>query len=276
MIHNWIPFHLFCTCLFTCSHHMFWKFSGICICLYKTLAIFPWFDNSVSKSIYLILLKMMPNLLFIKSFSSAIVLTAPDCAKLVKYCCNNLSDLAFSPFVLLTDNSSSTTSAVTFWTWICSTTGEAALLLSPPWTLAWSFITCGDKLLGEGTGEAVCYALEHFKSFVKDVLCCLDGCLVTISFVVNGLAVGGLAALLMLDPCLLLEEASLLILSRTSVNCHNILAVDGLDAGCFLCSKSFESFFFFMIIFTFVWMCCWAFFLEEAAFLMLVFVEKRI
>jgi len=124
--------------------------------LLKTLAIFPWPNNSVSESINLICLKMMPNLVVIKSFSSATVLTVPDWAKLVKYCCNNLSDLALSPSVLLNDNASSTKPAGTFWTWTCSTEWEAAWLLPPPWTLAWSVITCGDELLGEEAGEVVC------------------------------------------------------------------------------------------------------------------------
>jgi len=77
-----------------------------------------------------------------------------------------------------------------------------------------------------------------------DGLCCLDGCIVAISFVVDGLAVGGgLAVLLMLHPSLLHEEAILLILSSNSVNECDLLAVDGvttLDAGCSSSSKSSE------------------------------------
>jgi len=68
---------------------------------------------------------------------------------------------------------------------------------------------------------------------------------VAIFFVVDGLAVGGgFAALLMQEPCLLLEEAFLLILSRTSVNECNFLAVDGvtiLETGCSSSSESSES-----------------------------------
>jgi len=78
-----------------------------------------------------------------------------------------------------------------------------------------------------------------------DGLCCLDGCIVAISFVVDGLAVGGgLAVLLMLHPSLLHEEAFQLILSSNSVNECDLLAVDGvttLDAGCSSSSESSES-----------------------------------
>jgi len=49
--------NFFLTCLFTCSHHMFLKFSATLISLYSTIAIFPWLDNALPESINLILLK---------------------------------------------------------------------------------------------------------------------------------------------------------------------------------------------------------------------------
>jgi len=124
-------FNFFLTCLFTCSHHMFEVFSNFS--LYSTIVIFPWLDNALSESMNLILLKIIPNLLLvIKSFSSFIVQIVPDCAKLVKYCCNILCDFALSPSVSLNDDASSATEAATCWTLICSTECEATLLCPSP------------------------------------------------------------------------------------------------------------------------------------------------
>ncbi len=95
------------------------------------------------------------------------------------------------------------------------------------------------------------------------------------------MSVGGIvAAWLLLDPCLLLEEVFLLILSSTSVNECNLLAIDGvatLDASCSSSSESSEA-----SSLSSSSLCLDAFvelfflFLEEVAFVMLVFGEKRI
>jgi len=143
-------------------------------------------------------------------------------------------------------------------------------------------MTCGAELLGNGAGEVVCDALDLFKSSDGDALCCLDVCLVAISFVVDGLTVGGrLAAWLMLDPCLLLKDAFLLIVFSTSVNECNLLAVDAvatLDAGCsssLKSSKSSSSLLSSLLCLD-VFVGLVFLFLEEAVFVMFVFVEKRI
>jgi len=106
--------------------------------------------------------------------------------------------------------------------------------------------------------------------------------LVGISFAVDGLSVGGIVAVwLLLDPCLLLEEAFFLILSSTSVNECVLLAVDGvaaLDAGCSSSSESSDP----LASLSLSSLCLDVFvelfflFLEEVFFVMLLFGEKSL
>jgi len=136
--------------------------------------------------------------------------------------------------------------------------------------------------LGEEAGEVVFDALDLLECSDVEVLCCLDVFLIGISFAVDGLSVGGIvAAWLLLDPCLLLEEAFFLILSSTSVNDHVLLAVYGvaaLDAGCSSSSESSDP----LASLSLSSLCLDVFvelfflFLEEVSFVMLVFGEKRI
>jgi len=221
--------NFFCTCLLTCSHHTFWKFLATCISLYNTIAIFPWSDNSVSMSINLILLKnakLACDQVFLFRNSSY-------CSRLCQACTTIMLQHPFRHGILsfcftqrrcIIHNTSCNILNIDLlhWMWGSMTTVSSLYL-------ALSFRTCGEtELVGEEAGEVVCNAaLDLLEFFAVEALCWGDGCVAAAWVALDGLVAGGaLAALLMADPCLLLEDASLLIFSTTSVNECNLLAVE--------------------------------------------------